>query len=99
MRHKRAGHSQGITAGRRLAAHSGHGGAIHVHGGNDLSAVGFRQQRLKERVRIGQALLLNNGFISDDSIAPVQIAVILLTEALDEENGSCAYTHIWHLRS
>ena len=54
-----------------------------MHSGNDLSTVGLRQQRLKEGVRIGQALLLDDCFISDDAVAPVEVAIVLLAQALN----------------
>ena len=56
-----------------------------MHGGDDLTAVGLGQQLLEERVWIRYALLLNDVAINDDTISPVQIAIILLAEALNEK--------------
>ena len=66
-------------AGRHIGrTHPRHGGTVNVHSGDDLSTVGLRQQRLEEGVRIRQALLLDDCFISDDAVAPVEVAIVLL---------------------
>ena len=56
---------------------------------NDLAPVWLLEQLLEEEVGVSQLLAGDPGCVGDQAIAPVEAAVVLLSQALDHHDRCC----------
>lgn len=62
---------------------------------NNLLPIWLLEQLLEEQVGVRQLLVGNCGGVSDEAISPIQRAVVLLTQALNEEDRCCKQTAVF----